>query len=282
MTFDRFMRQFFAEELKEFPNTVYKNDCWYSFTPQGLMYQVFVLRDRCGAVSLEYGITPLIAPLDSIAGNSMKKLVFGRPSNKATFDHMNLHPQNDYSYYDFRTGAVEEPRSVKILRELLSEVIIPYFRSIQTIQEIYTHAQKCAEHRIKNEDCLFEGVLDQKPYVGPWLYIGYRAGTYICAYLRNAQEGLAGVRKIRGWYIAMHRYTYQTHYPQISTDTDPNYQAVLKNCENIGRDCERFLLLPDKEQQRRLREIFEENRVKIRDLLKIDPKFDVDFIFPEG
>lgn len=92
MTFDRFMKEFFAEELKEFPNTVYKNDCWYSFTPQGLMYQVFVLRDRCGAVSLEYGITPLIAPLDSIAGNSMKKLVFGRPSNKATFDHMNLHP----------------------------------------------------------------------------------------------------------------------------------------------------------------------------------------------
>ena len=34
MTFDRFMKEFFAEELKDFPNTVYKNDCWYSFTPQ--------------------------------------------------------------------------------------------------------------------------------------------------------------------------------------------------------------------------------------------------------
>lgn len=143
MTFDRFMKEFFAEELKEFPNTVYKNDCWYSFTPQGLMQQIFVLRDKHGVASLYYDSFPLIAPTGPIAGNSMKKLVFGRPSNKATFDHMNLHPQNDYSYYDFRTGAVEEPRSVKILRELLSEVIIPYFRSIQTIQEIYTCAKVC-------------------------------------------------------------------------------------------------------------------------------------------
>lgn len=280
MTFDHFMKQFFAEELKEFPNTVYKNDCWYSFTSQGLMYQVFVLCNRSGAVSLEYGITPLIAPLGTIAGNSMKKLIFGRPSNRATFDHMNLHPQNDYSYYDFRTGAVEEPRSVKILRELLSEVIIPNFRSIQTIREIYTYAQKCAEHRIKNEDCLFEGVLDQKPYVGPWLYMGKSA--YIYSYLKMPQEGLNGIHKMREWYIAMQQYTYRTYYPQISTATDPKYQEKLKTCQNINRDGELFLLLPEEEQQRRLREIFEENRVKIRDLLKIDPKFDMDFIFPEG
>lgn len=280
MTFDRFMKEFFAEELKEFPNTVYKNDCWYSFTSQGLMYQVFVLCNRSGAVSLEYGITPLIAPLGTIAGNSMKKLIFGRPSNRATFDHMNLRPQNDYSYYDFRTGAVEEPRSVKILRELLSEVIIPNFRSIQTIQEIYTHAQKCAEHRIKNEDCLFEGVLDQKPYVGPWLYMGKSA--YIYSYLKMPQEGLNGIHKMREWYIAMQQYTYRTYYPQISTATDPKYQEKLKTCQNINRDGELFLLLPEEEQQRRLREIFEENRVKIRDLLKIEPEFDMDFIFPEG
>ena len=43
-----------------------------------------------------------------------------------------------------------------------------------------------------------------------------------------------------------------------------------------------FRSLPEEEQKRRLREIFEDNRIKIHDLLKIDPKFDLDFIFPEG
>ena len=58
-------------------------------------------------------------------------------------------------------------------------------------------------------------------------------------------------------------------------------QTGLNNCERAEEDGEKLLLLPEEEQQQRLREIFEENRVKIRDLLKIEPEFDMDFIFPE-
>ena len=52
MTFDRFMKEFLAEEFKDFPNTVYKYDCWYSFTPQGVMHQVFVFHSRSGGIDL--------------------------------------------------------------------------------------------------------------------------------------------------------------------------------------------------------------------------------------
>lgn len=282
MTFDRFMKDFFDEELKGFPNTVYKNDCWYSFTPQGLMQQIFVLRDRYGMVSLYYDSFPLIAPTGPIAGNSMKKCILGRPRYMAAAEHIKLHPENNEAAYIFRVGTIEKENNVNILHAMLSEVIKPYFKEVRTIQELQQYCQKCVEDYKKTPHLYLEK-LDLTPYAGTWLFTRSEK-QYPCvySYLGEPKAGIEEIKKQRASHIAIAQYSYQIHKSNIPEKADAIYQNAVKIYGSINKDYEQFLLLPIVEQKKQLRKNFEDNRVKIRDLLKIDPKFDVDFIFPEG
>ena len=270
MTFDCFMRQFFAEELKDFPNTVYKNDCWYSFTPQGVMHQIFVLRSQSGRLSFTYGTRALIAPLWKESGNSMKKEVLLRPW------------RNPWTDFDFRRPTIQTPESVKALQKMLTESIVPDFRIFTTIQSLYDQALKFSKRRRESHYEVYG--MDASIYEHPYHYFNYKEAAYVFAYLHRAQEGLDGIQKMRELLLLESRGNYESLKAEGHSD-EQLYQAHQEQLnarvqwDEPGRQ---FLLLPEPEQQRKLREIFEENRVKIRDLLKIDPKFDVDFIFPEG
>ena len=281
MTFDRFMKEFLAEEFKDFPNTVYKNDCWYSFTPQGLMQQIFVLRDKHGVASLYYDSFPLIAPTGPIAGNSMKKCILGRPRYMAAAEYMKLHPENNEAAYGFRVSTVAKENKANILHAMLSEVIKPYFKAVRTVQELQQYCQKCVED-YKKTPHLYLGKLDLTPYAGTWLFTRSEK-QYPCvySYLEKPQDGIEEIKRQRASHIAIAQCSYQIHKSNIPEKADAIYQNVVKIYGSINKDYEQFLLLPIVEQRKQLRTNFEDNRVKIRDLLKIEPEFDMDFIFPE-
>lgn len=267
MTFDRFMKEFFTEELKDFPNTVYKNDCWYSFTPQGLIHQIFVLRSQTGQISFTYGTRALVAPLWVVPGNSMKKEVLDRPYKKPWTD------------FNFRGPTIQEPESVKALHKMVAEFIIPDLRIFTTIQSLYDYYLKYANRRRESHYEVYG--TDTSIYEHPYHYFYYREAAYVFSYLHKVQEGLDGIQKLREVSVIGARGDLET-WKSMGYWDEQNYQQQIEECMQRDESGRQFLLLPEEEQQRRLREIFEENRVKIRDLLKIDPKFDVDFIFPEG
>ena len=89
-----------------------------------------------------------------------------------------------------------------------------------------------------------------------------------------------GIQKLREVSVIGARGDLET-WKSMGHWDEQNYQQQIEECMQRDESGRQFLLLPEEEQQRKLREIFEENRVKIRDLLKIAPKFDLDFIFPE-
>ena len=94
------------------------------------------------------------------------------------------------------------------------------------------------------------------------------------------QEGLDGIQKLREVSVIGARGNLEM-WKSMGHRDEQLFQQQIEECMQRDESGRQFLLLPEEEQQRKLREIFEENRVKIRDLLKIDPKFDLDFIFPE-
>ena len=266
MTFDRFMKEFFAEELKDFPNTVYKNDCWYSFTPQGLIHQIFVLRSWTGQLSFTYGTRALVAPLWVVPGNSMKKEVLDRPC------------KNPWRDFNFRGPTIQEPESVKALHKMVAEFIVPDLRIFTTIQSLYDYYLKYANRRRESHYEVYG--TDTSIYEHPYHYFYYREAAYVFSYLHKVQEGLDGIQKLREVSVIGARGNLEM-WKSMGHRDEQLFQQQIEECMQRDESGRQFLLLPEEEQQRRLREIFEENRVKIRDLLKIDPKFDMDFIFPE-
>lgn len=270
MTFDRFMKEFFAQELSEFPNTVYKNDCWYSFTPQGLMHQIFGLRSPSGQLSFTYGTRALIAPLWKEPGSSMKKEVLLRPS------------KNPWTDFRFRGPTIQDPESVKALRRMLTESIVPDLRILTTIQSLYDEALKLSERRRESHYEVYG--MDASIYEHPYRYFNYNEAAYVFSYLHRAQEGLDGIQKMREFLLLSARGDYESWKAEGHSNErfDQDYQTHLEEILQWDKSGWQFLLLPKQEQQQKLREIFEENRAKIHDLLRIDPEFDIDFIFPEG
>ena len=268
MTFDRWMKLLLSWELQAFPNAVYHSDCWYAFTPLGLMYQVFVLRDRSGFVSLEYSASPLIAPLVAEPGNSMKKLIFGRPKYRAFHEHARLHPEKEYGAhsieYYFRTGQAQQPEHEALLRLVCKEVIVPYFRRIQTIQDLYDSCCAVTE----------EGEKDL------WLTLRHGDGGYVFSYLHRQQEGLSALYRMREACIARSRASFAEWLAKGYKEEDLNIQTILERNRTAYDTEEQLLLLPDSVQQQRLREIFDENCSKINEMLHITPHFDLDSIFP--
>ena len=282
MTFDRFMKEFLAEEFKDFPNTVYKYDCWYSFTPQGVMHQVFVFRSRSGGIDLHYGATPMIAPLIIVAGNGLKKPIFDRPDSAVCFEYAKHHPELEYGIHsevlDIRAKTVQEPQKADMLHKMTQEFIIPYFALTNTMQDLYKYCMNRAAQALAG-NCVKNG-FDVRPHLSDYYRFG--EAPYALSYLHKYDEALEGIKKRRDSAISR-LYANAAYWKERNQPIDErDLQTALNNCERIEEDGEKLLLLPEEEQQRRLREIFEENRVKIRDLLKIEPEFDMDFIFPEG
>lgn len=285
MTFDRFIKQLFAEELSGFPNTVYKNDCWYSFTPQGIMHQVFVFRSHLGAsIELYYGSSPLVAPLKAEPGNSMKKLVFERPEYMGRVDYARRHPEIEDGFYSdllfIRVGTAQEPQKVDILRAIIKEVIIPYFHLTSSIPDLYRECINKAAQQLK-EDCVVNG-FDVTPYIHFSHKFRGGEGAYALSYLHKQIDGLVGILKRRTCVLERVRRSNAYWEERGDSNENLNFHETLNRYISIYKDEEHLLLLPEQEQQQKLREIFEENRAKIHDLLRIAPEFDMDFIFPEG
>lgn len=267
MTFDRFMKNFLLEEGAAFPNEVYCNDCWYSFTPQGLMHRIFILRRRTGQFAVEYGTWPLIAPLRVVPGNSVKKEIFGRPGKTAR------------SEFDLRTSTAQEPENVKTLHRLVSEVVLHDLHALPTIRALYDEAAAFVDRLSESPRELY-GV-DTRPYLHPYQYLPHGAAAYVFAYLHKAAEGLDGIQKTRELDAMAVRGDLTAWKARGCSDEELHSREKLNAGMQLDETGRRLLLLPQSEQEQKLREIFDENRNKIKNLLGIEPDFDLDFIFPE-
>lgn len=267
MTFDRFMKNLLLEEGAAFPNTAYRNDCWYSFTPQGLMHRIFILRRRTGQFAIEYGTWPLIAPLQVVPGNSVKKEIFGRPSKTA------------WSDFDLRTATAQEPESVEALRRLLSETVLPDLRALPTIRALYDEAAAFSDRLSESPRELYGA--DTRPYLHPYQYLPHGTAAYVFAYLHKAPEGLDGIQKTRELDTMAVRGDLAAWKARGCSDEALHSHEKLNAAMQLDETGRRLLLLPQSEQEQKLREIFDENRIKIKNLLNIAPKFDLERIFAE-
>lgn len=265
MALDQFMKRFLLEELKDFPNTTYRNDCWYSFTPQGLMHQIFILRRRTGQLSVEYGTRALVAPLWIVPGNSVKKEIFGRPSKTA------------WSGVDFRLSTMQEPECIASLHKLLLDIVAPAFHSLPTIQSLYDFYLEFANRRCSSPRELYG--TDIRSYLHPYQYFSPGEAAYVFSYLCKADEGLVGIQKMRELRTLASRGDMAAWG---YSEEDPYYQEKIRDCLQADEKEKQFLLLSMPEQKTELRKVFKENCTKIHNLLGIDPEFDLQFIFSDG
>ena len=268
MTFDRFMKEFFAEELKDFPNTVYKNDCWYSFTPQGVMHQVFVLKRSRGSIWLEYASYALISELLVHPGNEIKKVILGgRPRNVADLEYKSRYLETNLPR---RYTKINEAENVQYLRALIREIIMPYFSTISVIKDLYLQ-------------CCRKGASVAVEYAGKgpvpppaFSFASMKQACDICAYLKKSEQGLLWIQQAREHDLCYYKSQYNPAF--IGTE---NYRDMIQQCQNEYQKEEHFLHLCAARQREGLREAFAQNSAKISEILKINPEFDMDFIFPE-